>query len=135
MKKVSASIDEEHAELLSTYQEENNVDSRSAALREILDKYEELRTECEGLRTECEELRKELEERKERVADLEDQLRRRSQIEEEIEALPDKIRQGTQSYRDRKERLIDQASLGKRLKWKVTGVPVDELTDGEAAES
>jgi len=65
-----------------------------------------------------------LETRNDRVEELETQLGRRSEIEDKIENLPDKIR-GELSYTERRQRKLDQASLGQRLKWKFTGVPVD----------
>jgi hypothetical protein len=59
---------------------------------------------------------------------LETQLTERSRGEEKIENLPDKIRdQG--SYQERRQRLLDTASIGQRLKWKVTGVPVDRVDE------
>jgi Arc/MetJ-type ribon-helix-helix transcriptional regulator len=128
MKKVSVSLTGDHIDTLDDRQERGEATSRSAALREILDEYDQMRTECEELRTQCEDLRTRLENREDRVDDLEDQLARRSQLEEKIEGLPDKVRD-TETYRDRKERMIDRAGLATRLKWKVTGVPVEDETD------
>jgi len=79
---------------------------------------------------EYEELQAELESKQERIRQLESQLSRRSQIEEKIENLPDVIRQ-RESYQERRQRLIDNATISQRLKWKVTGVPVDSETDEE----
>lgn len=125
MKKVSVSIEEEHVDMLD---DREGVDSRSAAVRDILDEYEELRTECEELRTECEELRTRLDSREDRIDELEEQLAKRSQLEEKIEDLPAKIHD-ERSYQERRQRMLDQASLTERLKWKVTGVPVDDSDD------
>ena len=72
----------------------------------------------------ADKLEKRLETRNDRVEELETQLGRRSEIEDKIENLPDKIR-GELSYTERRQRKLDQASLGQRLKWKFTGVPVD----------
>jgi uncharacterized coiled-coil protein SlyX len=68
--------------------------------------------------------------REARIDELETQLTQRSQIKEEIEDLPQKI-QEEESYSERRQRVLDQASLPQRLKWKVTGVPVDEASDDE----
>jgi hypothetical protein len=68
--------------------------------------------------------------REARIDELETQLTERSQIKEEIEDLPQKI-QEEESYSERRQRVLDQASLPQRLKWKVTGVPVDEASDDE----
>lgn len=74
------------------------------------------------------ELEERLSIREDRIDELETQLAERSQIQEQIEDLPDKIR-GEMTYQERRQRMLDQASLTQRLRWKVTGVPVDETTD------
>jgi predicted nuclease with TOPRIM domain len=125
MKKLSVVLEPEHVDRLDDRQGEGDVSSRSAAVREILDEYDSLRTECEDLREECDNLRTRLENREERIDELEGQLARRSQLEEKVEALPDKIR-GRERYQERRQRMLDEASLGQRIKWKVTGVPVEE---------
>ena len=69
-----------------------------------------------------------LETRNDRIDELERRLAERSQIEEKIEDLPDKIRDG-QTYQERRQKMLDQASFTERLTWKVTGVPVDTDRD------
>lgn len=96
MKKVSVSIEPEHIELLDERQDDGDAGSRSEAVREILDEYEDMRTECEDLRTECEDLRTRLENREDRIDELEEQLRRRSQIENEVEELAMEVREQRQ---------------------------------------
>ena len=59
---------------------------------------------------------------------LEEQLARRSQLEQKVDALPDRVREAD-SYAERRQRLIDEASLAQRLKWRVTGVPVDAIKE------
>ena len=119
------SLGEEHVALLKEKQEAGEAESRSDALRQILDEYERVSTEYDELHTECENLRTRLKSREERIGELETQLSRRSQLEDKIEDLPDKIRD-REGYQERRQRLIDQASLAQRLKWKMTGVPVDK---------
>ena len=131
MKKVSVSLKPEHVDRLDERQEEGDVSSRSAALREILDEYEEVHTECEELRTECEELRTRLEAREDRVDDLEEQLARRSQIEEKVDVLAQRVEESQLTYAEKRQRMIDRASLAERLRWRVTGVPVEEYDDVE----
>jgi TolA-binding protein len=77
---------------------------------------------------EYDDLQERLESREDRINELESQLAKRSQIEDKLEDLPAKI-QGRESYQERRQRLIDRASISQRLLWKVTGVPVDELDD------
>ena len=133
MQKVSVSLEDDHTDLLAARQEDGDADSRSEALRHILHEYEELRTEYEALADECEDLRTRCETRENRIDELERQLTERSRVEEKIEALPDKIRD-TGTYSERRQRLLDGASLTQRLKWKVTGVPVEELTEDTGQE-
>ncbi len=75
---------------------------------------------------EYDDLAARLDAREDRIAELEDQLRRRSDVEEKIEALPDKIREA-ESYQERRQRALDRASVVQRLRWTITGVPVDEV--------
>lgn len=84
--------------------------------------------EYDRLQAEADRLEDRLAAKEDRIAELEEQLARRSEIEEKIEALPDKVR-GAQTYQERRQRLLDEASLAERLKWKVTGVPVNERTE------
>ena len=130
MEKVTVSLEQRHLYELRAQERLGNAGSRSAALRQIFDEYADLRAEYSELKAECEELRSRCEAREERIEELEDQLRSRSEVEEKIEELPDKIRErGT--YQERRRRLLDRASLGQRLKWKVTGVPVERIVDDE----
>ena len=98
MHKVSVSLGDKHLERLDGRQERNGVGSRSAAIRDMLDEYvemrtecEDLRTECEDLRTECEDLRSRLDAREDRIDELEEQLARRSQVEEKVDVLAEKV--------------------------------------------
>jgi chromosome segregation ATPase len=76
---------------------------------------------------EYDELEERLAAREERIEELESQLRKRSNIEEKIEDLPDKIHD-TDTYTERRQQKIDRATFTKRLKWKFTGVPVEDDT-------
>jgi chromosome segregation ATPase len=80
---------------------------------------------------EYDELQDRLQARENRIEELEGQLSRRSQIEDKIENLPDKIRD-RETYQERRQRLLDNATLSERLKWKVTGVPVEDRDDDHA---
>jgi chromosome segregation ATPase len=131
MKKVSVSLEPEHVDRLDERQEEDGVDSRSAALRDILDEYEEIHTEYEELRTEYEDLRTRLDSREERIDDLEEQLAKRSQIEEKVDVLAERVEESQLTYAEKRQRMIDRASVAERLRWKVTGVPVEEYDHGD----
>ena len=121
MPRLTITIDDDQSELLDKLtQEGGEFESKSAAVRDFIQsgrKHQELQEEVKKLRDR-------LDSREERIKELEGQLRKRSNIEEKIEDLPDKIR-GEPSYMEKRQQKLDQASLGQRLKWKVTGVPID----------
>ena len=121
MQKVTVSITDEHEYELRARQRLDDLDSRSAAIRTAIEEYAELQARYS--------------EREDRISDLEGQLRKRSQVEEKIEELPDKIRASAMSYGEKRQRAIDRASFGERLKWKVTGVPAERIDEiGEEIE-
>lgn len=91
--------------------------SRSEYIREILDD-----------RHRADELANEVGRKQNRIETLEGQLRERSGLRDEIQQLPDKIRD-ERSYSEKRQRMLDQATLGQRLRWKITGVPVEEDDD------
>lgn len=108
---------DEHIEQLV---EDEEFSSKSDAIRCLLERGRE-----------ADELKDRLETRENRIEQLEDQLARRSNIEDDLEEvaetvedLPAKIR-GTESYSERRQRKLDQASLSQRIKWRFTGVPVE----------
>jgi predicted RNase H-like nuclease (RuvC/YqgF family) len=139
MERVTASVRERHIWELKAQVRLGNAESQSEAVRHIIDEYARLREEYADLQQQYEDMQQTAEDRKQtlearesRIEDLEEQLAKRSQIESEIEEvaetvddLPAKIR-GTETYSERRQRKLDQASLSQRLKWKLTGVPVDD---------
>lgn len=121
MPRLTVTITEEQNDLVEDLSGENGeYESKSAAVRNFIQAGEER----EELQAEVERLRDRLESREERIDELESQLRKRSNIEDKIEDLPDKIRDAN-TYTERRQRKLDQATLGQRLKWRFTGVPVD----------
>jgi uncharacterized coiled-coil protein SlyX len=74
------------------------------------------------------ELEERVQRKQDRIDELEEQLTERSRVEEKIENLPDRIR-GEMTYQERRQRILDQASPVQRLKWRVTGVPVDDFDE------
>ena len=116
MEPLTIRVRDETKESLHSEADEYDV-SVSEYVRELIDKGREY-----------DELEDRLEAKEDRIEQLEEQLSRRSEIETKIEDLPDKIRDhGT--YQERRQRLLDRASVVQRLKWKVTGVPVRELEE------
>ncbi len=130
MHKVTVSLEDRHLYELEARQHLGDASSRSEALRQILDEYEELHTEYETLEEEYEQLRTRYESKEDRIEQLEEQLSRRSQIEEKVEDLPDKIR-GAETYQEKRQRALDRASVSQRLVWRFTGVPEEALEEIE----
>ncbi len=122
MPRLTITIDDEQSDLLDDLTGEGaEYDSKSAAVRDFIQAGRERRE----LQTEIDTLRDRLDAREQRIDELESQLRKRSNIEEKIEDLPDKIR-GNETYNERRQRKLDRATPIQRLKWKIVGVPVDE---------
>lgn len=88
---------------------------------------------CQNTRADTERLCDRLETREERIDELEEQLARRSQLEQKVENLPEKVRE-TESYQDRRQRALDTAGPLTRLRWRVTGVPSDAVEPEETQE-
>ncbi|MFB6283643.1 MAG: hypothetical protein ABEK59_06880 [Halobacteria archaeon] len=128
MPRITASIPEEQMELIEELSGENGeYESKSAVVRNFINKGERLH----NLLEEIDELESRLERKQKRIDQLEQQLTRRSQIESKVEDLPDKIRD-TETYTEKRQRIIDDAGLGKRLKWKLFGgIPVEDDQEDE----
>jgi len=79
--------------------------------------------------TEYDELNDRLDAREERIETLEEQLTRRSQIEEKIEELPDRMRASRMTWGEKRDRAMNQGSTWQRMKWMVTGVPDERIEE------
>jgi len=113
MQKVTVSVEERHLDTLQERQEADDVNSRSEALRRILDEYEELSDEYEDLHTRYEELQNDLgQERNRNRLILE-------QREEHTELVKYVQEERTQEQRWR------EAGLATRLKWQLFGMDTD----------
>ncbi len=122
MPRLTITISEDQSELLEELSgEAGEYDSKSEAVREFIQAGER---QVE-LQAQVDELRERVQSRENRIKDLESQLRERSQVETKIDNLPDRI-QSHETYQERRQRLLDEASVPTRIKWKVMGVPVEE---------
>jgi len=122
MNRITISLNDSQSEFLEEVAGDGGEhESKSAAVRSFIDGAE---TKHE-LQEEIDRLRDRLESREERIDELESQLRKREQIEEKIEDLPDKLRDAD-TYTERRQRKLDRATLAQRLRWKLTGVPVED---------
>ncbi|QAU11354.1 ribbon-helix-helix protein, CopG family (plasmid) [Halorubrum sp. BOL3-1] len=108
MEQITLRLPEDLKEELEKEAEEHSV-SRSEHIRNVL----ESRENTDRLRS--------------RIETLEEQLRERSRVEEKIEDLPDKLRDA-ETYIERRQRKLDRTGLAQRVKWKMTGVPVNKET-------
>jgi antitoxin component of RelBE/YafQ-DinJ toxin-antitoxin module len=118
-KPLTIRIREETKESLEDEADEYGV-SVSEYVRELIDKGREY-----------DDLEVRLESREERIETLEAQIAETRNIESKIDDLrdlPDIVR-NQESYTERRQRMLDQASVVQRMKWKVTGVPVNETED------
>ena len=112
MQKVSVSLREEHIDKLDAIEEAGDADSRSEALRQILDEYDQVREECETLRTECDRLRN-------RRDELRNQLREANRTNDQVEELVEYV-EAEKSLRDRREERLS-APAWRRAKWWLLG--------------
>ena len=114
MKRVTVSLEEEHVEAIDDFQEANDLDSTSEAVRRLLDAYEDLQADYENLHTECEELQTEVERVKNEKRLI---LQEREQKHELMEYVEE-------------ERTVEQrwreAGLTTRVRWKLFGMDRDE---------
>lgn len=110
MKKVSVSLEDRHVYELKAQRRLKDVNSRSEALRAILDDYEDLQKRYEDLHTEYEDLQTELERVKnEKRLILED----REEKQELVRYVEDE-RTFEQKWRE--------AGAAQKLKWKLFGM-------------
>lgn len=113
MKRLTVSLEPEQIEQLDKLQEDHDIDSRSAALRQLFQEYEQLQRDYEELNSEYESLDDELQRQKRERRQLLEQREEKQELARYVEDQ----RTTEQRYRE--------ASLPTRLKWKVTGMPSD----------
>lgn len=122
MERLTITLPPEQKEYLTEIsKDDGEYDNRSDAVRKII----QTERQKDDLQDRIEELNQRIEQKQDRIEQLENQLRKRSNIEKKIEDLPAKI-EDSMSYNERRQQMLDQASVGERLKWKITGVPVSE---------
>lgn len=120
MTRVTATLDEDHAEYLEAVKEEENVDSDAAAVRACIDRaqeHEDAQQRVRELEARVEELRNELAAANQRI-DAANQLV--NYVEEE---------RSLAQRREERERLKDSAGLLTRAKWLLVGMDIDEAED------
>lgn len=114
MQRITVSLEPEQINRLDELQDEHDVDSRSAALRQLFTEYESLQAEYEQLNTEYEEIERELERARRERRQL---LEQRDEHDELVKYAQDE-RTAEQRWR--------QASLATRIRWRLMGMPSDD---------
>jgi len=114
MNRVSVSLNDEHVEALSEFQEAHDFSSRSEAVRQLFAKYEELQADHEELNATCESLRKEVE-----------RLKREKRLILEEREEKDELMRYVKEERTAEQRWRE-AGLGTRIRWKIFGMDRDE---------
>jgi predicted RNase H-like nuclease (RuvC/YqgF family) len=126
--RITANFDSDLGEWIEEKVESGEYQSKSKCVVSLV---EAARDDLPELEDRVEDLEDQLESREERINELESQLRRRSNIEDDIESVAETVEElparieDTESYSERRQRKLDQATLTQRLKWRVTGVPVE----------
>lgn len=130
--RVTVNFDDEIGEWIEEQVEDGKFESKSQCAEEL---FLRGRDDVPDLEDRVEELESRLDSREDRINELENQLRRRSNIEDELEAVTETVEdlpaqiENTESYSERRQRMLDQGSLSQRIKWRLTGVPVDDIGD------
>lgn len=156
MPRLTITITEEQADLLDEKTgDEGAYESKSEAVREFIQRGDQLIQRVEELENENEQLRRQittLNDRLEKHSDLEDEHfelkeeyealeTRRNELQRQLAAVNSRQEDVTElveyieqqrdleRYRARREQMVDQAGLLTRWKWKLTGVPVNKDRD------
>ena len=151
--RLTITITEEQAELLDEKTgDEGEYESKSEAVRDFIQRGEQLLQRVKELENENEQLRRQitaLDDRLEEHSELEDEYvelkeeydaleARRDELQRQLAAVNSRQEDVTElveyveqqrdleRYRARREQMIDQAGILTRWKWKLTGVPVNE---------
>ncbi|WP_339106517.1 ribbon-helix-helix protein, CopG family [Haloterrigena salinisoli] len=110
MEQITVKVPSDTNESLEEYAEAEHDGNRSEAIRELLSRgleYEEIKTERDRLERKLTETNA----RQDDVSEIVEYVEKQREVER---------------YRDQRQRMVDQAGLLTRMKWKLTGVPVDD---------
>lgn len=122
MKRVSVKIPEDLVETLDN-KAENEDTTRSDVIRNLLD--DALHPTDDDQHTELQQRITELERENKRLRNEKRTLIRDREERTELVRYVEEQRELTQ-YQERRQRLLDDANILRRWKWKLTGVPVDQ---------
>lgn len=125
MRQMTVSLREEQAEWIESLMGENGeFESKSGVVRWLIDDHSALQEEIDELEETIDELEKENDR-------LRDQLAATNQRIDEVNDLVAYVESEREMarYQDRRQRMLDQAGILKRWKWKMTGIPVDDRAE------
>lgn len=153
MPRLTITITDEQAELLEDKTGEGcEYESKSEAVRDFIQRGEQLIQQVDQLESENNQLRRQIDTATSRLEGYSELQEEHSELQDEYEALEarhndlqrqlaavnarqkdvgelveyvEEQRELTQ-YQERRQRLLDDANILRRWKWKLTGVPVDE---------
>jgi len=114
MKRVTVSLEDKHHSALEEFQEAHDLDSRSEAVRRLLEEYEALQGAYEELNTDYEELQTEADRLKREKRLILEEREEKAELVEYVEA----ERTAEQRWRE--------ADLATRVRWKLFGMDTDE---------
>ena len=114
MKRLTVSLEQEQIDRLDDLQDEHDIDSRSAALRQLFHEYEDIQKKYEELNNKYEHLDEELQRQKRERRQILDERDEKRELARYVED----ERTTQQRWRE--------ASLATRLKWKITGMPSED---------
>lgn len=113
-------------DLIDKGAEYDRLEAENAQLRETLEEYEALQEEYDEVREEYDTLQEEYDALEARRDDLQRQLAAVNARQEDVGDLVEFVEQQREltRYQERRQRLLDEANILSRWKWKLTGVPV-----------
>lgn len=121
MKRVSVKVPEDLVETLDSKAESEGT-TRSEVIRNLLD--DALNSTDDNRNTELQQRITDLERENERLRNEKRTLIRDREERTELVRYVEEQRELTR-YQERRQRLLDDANILRRWKWKLTGVPVD----------
>lgn len=124
MQQITIKLPEHVVESLEHVAAEQYNNNRSEAVRDLLTDALEADTHDQELQDRIEELERE----NKRLRNEKRTILNQREENAELVAFAEQAREA-ERYRDRRQRLLDQAGILSRWKWKITGVPVENSED------
>lgn len=125
MRQMTVSLREEQAKWIESLMGENGeFESKSEAVRWLIDDHEALQEEIEELEETIDELEGENDRLRDQLAATNQRIDDVNDLVEYVDSEREMAR-----YQDRRQRMLDQASILSRWKWKLTGIPVEDRAE------